>query len=178
MPKTITVLSETRSYSGKVFNVVDQKIQLPDGAIVSHSTVEHKGAVVILPVTSDGKILFVRQYRHSIGQEILEIPAGSLELNEDPLSAALRELSEETGFSAKKMVPLGMMYPVPGFCSEVHHAFVALELFAHKLPHDENEVIEVEPMTLLEVDAGIKDGNICDNKSIAILYKAKLLGLI
>lgn len=177
MPKTITVLTETVSYSNRAFDVVDQNIELPSGLRVVHSTVLHRGAVVILPIANDGKLIAIRQYRHSIKKTLLEFPAGTLSEGEEPIACAKREISEETGYGAKKWVDLGTMYPAPGFCNEIQHTFVARDLYPNTLEGDPDEVIEVAPLSVAEVEAAIASGELCDCKSISIFYKAKMRGL-
>ena len=97
--KPFSVISSKVAYQLKHLSVIEDEILLPSGATSKHATVKHNGAVVILPVTDDDSILFVRQYRHSIKKTLLELPAGTLNLGEDPLLAAARELQEETGFN-------------------------------------------------------------------------------
>lgn len=177
MNKKVTVVSETVSYAGKYLRVVDQQVELPNGSTTLHTTVQHPGAVVVLPIANDGRIIFVRQYRHSVGEYLLELPAGKLELGEEPRISAERELAEEIGFGAKKWISLGIIYPVPGFCDEKQHVYVAADLYDHSLPPDPDEAISVEHLSIEDVEAAIESGVMRDSKSIAIYCKAKLSGI-
>jgi ADP-ribose pyrophosphatase len=173
-----TVLSSKIAYSFKYLSMVEEQLVLPTGQTTNHMTVQHPGAIVILPITDEGHILFIRQYRHSIGDMLLELPAGALNHGENPLESAQRELQEETGFAARDIVPLGIAFPVPGFCSEVQHFFVARGLFESRLPADDDEQIELAPMTVAEVEAHIKGGTLPDSKSVALFIRARLNGFI
>ncbi len=157
---------------------MEEELALSNGLKATHMTIKHPGAVVVLPITQDGQVLFVRQYRHSIGEYLLELPAGALNIGEDPLKSAERELQEETGFAAHEMIPLGTAFPVPGFCSEVQHFFVAKNLYESRLPADEDEQIEVEPYSVLAIENFIKKGELKDSKSAALFFRARLNGLI
>lgn len=148
------------------------------GKRYTHETIEHPGAVVILPVQSDGLLVCVSQYRHSIGQEIVELPAGTLEKDELPLECAKRELNEEIGMAARDMVPLGTLYPAPGFCSELQHLFVARDLIPQSATPDEDEDISLVKMSVSEFEEAIRVGTLNDAKSIALFTRARLLGLL
>jgi ADP-ribose pyrophosphatase len=129
-------------------------------------------AVVILPVTEEGNILFVKQWRRAIDKIILELPAGAVDEGEEPLIAAQRELQEETGYKAHRLTPLGGFFSTPGFCTEYLHFFIAEELEVSPLPHDENEAIDVASFSLEEALALIDKCAFCDVKTIAglLLY--------
>jgi ADP-ribose pyrophosphatase len=135
--------------------------------------VEHPGAVAILPIANDGKILFVRQWRRASKQILLEIPAGTLEEGEDPKECAQRELQEEVGYLAKSLEPYGGFYTAPGFCSEYIHLFIAKNLVSSPLTGDEDEGIDVEAITLEESLRLAKSGKICDAKTLVAIYKYK-----
>lgn len=160
----------------RVFNLVREKIKLPSGKVVIRETVTHPGAVVVLPQDQDGNFLLLSQYRQPLKRAILEFPAGTLEMGEDPLACAKRELIEETGFSATNLKPLGAVYTAPGFCNEVIHGFFATGLAPAEAEMDEDEIIEVKRMTTEDIDRAILDGSLCDAKSIAAFYQVKLQG--
>lgn len=164
-------------YRSSVLNVVEDTVVLPSGTKKKHITLEHPGAVVILPVRSDGKILMIEQYRHSLGRYILELPAGTLNPGEDPLECAKREICEEIGFEAQNWQPLGSVYPAPGFCTEVQYLFFASGLSPKKLDGDEDELIEIHPMRVSELTAEILAGSVGDSKSIAAFFRALHIGL-
>lgn len=177
MAKQREVLESHTILETKPFNVVEERIRLATGVITNHLSVFHPGAVVILPRASSNEFLYIRQYRHSIREELFEFPAGTLGKGEDPANCASRELSEETGFAAKRWEKLGTLYPAPGFCNEKQHLFLASDLYPHRLPGDEDEEIEVLTGTVEEIESLIKSGKMCDGKSISIFMKARLLGM-
>lgn len=164
-------------YQGKLKGVRDT-IQSDEGKTFFHETIEHPGAVVVLPVMEDKRIVCVSQYRHSIRREFLELPAGTLEKGEDPAVCAGREIQEEIGMAATEMISLGTLYPAPGFCSEVQHLFVALGLYDSPAQPDEDEQISLVFMTAQEIEQAIVNGVLSDAKSIALFMKARLRGLL
>ncbi|MBY0529847.1 MAG: NUDIX hydrolase [Rhabdochlamydiaceae bacterium] len=127
----------------------------------------HPGAVVIVPITQEGKILMVRQWRRAVNKILIELPAGTLEENEAVASCAQRELQEETGYRSNELISLGGFYSAPGFCSEYLHLFLALQLEAAPLKPDSDEAIDVISMTVSEAWEQIKTQQICDAKTIA-----------
>lgn len=164
-------------YQGKLTAVRDT-LELPNGNLHLHETIEHPGAVVILPVTASGTVLFVRQYRHSLRQTILELPAGTLERGEAPDVCAARELTEEIGMAPGELIPLGVLYPAPGFCSEVQYLFFARDLRPHKATPDEDEAITTVELTGEEIDNHIVSGLLSDAKSLALVLRARLENLL
>lgn len=163
---------------GRVFRFVEQEIVRPDGRIITIDKVEHPGAVVILPVDHDGRIIILKQFRAALNHTIYELPAGTLEPGEEPELCARRELAEEIGQAAARWVSLGRLYPAPGFCDEVQHLFLASGLSDARAERDEDEEIEPERMTLAEIEAAVSSGELMDAKSIALLYRATLAKLI
>ncbi|MBM3988437.1 MAG: NUDIX hydrolase [Planctomycetes bacterium] len=137
----------------RVFDVVREVVELPSGLRQDLTIVRHPGAVGVVALHADGRVTLVRQYRHAVGRELLEIPAGRLEAGEDPRRAALRELEEETGYRALSLESLGSFFPAPGFCSEELHLFLAREL-AHagpeRAPHDADEELATVMLPLPE----------------------------
>jgi ADP-ribose pyrophosphatase len=145
----------------------------------SFEKVSHPGAVVILPVDEEGRILFVRQYRFAVDRLLLELPAGTLERSDlDPGACAVRELAEEVGRGAKRWVPLGTLFPAPGFCDEVQYCFFAGDLYVDEAKADEDEFIEVVPMSVDQVEAAIATGELVDAKSIGCFCRARLARLV
>lgn len=168
------LINSKKIYQGKSFSVYEEQVSIPTGQIVNKAVVKHNGAVVIIPQGKDKELYLVRQYRHAIGKDILEFPAGTLELAEKPLDCAKREIKEEVGFAASKWEFLGNIYPAPGFCDEFQHIYLASELTPCKEPHDEDEFIEVEQMSVSEFELIIAKGKFVDGKSIAAFFLARL----
>lgn len=178
MQEHVEVVREHTVFTCPRFDVVEEQIRLATGAVRGHMTVRHPGAVVVLPCHADGTLVVIRQYRYAVRKVLLEFPAGTLERGEAPLLCAQRELAEEVGQAAGRWEDLGMLHPAPGFCDEVQHCFFATDLSPHTAPQDEDELIEVVPMRVAEVEQAIRDGRMMDGKSIAVYTRAKLRGLL
>jgi ADP-ribose pyrophosphatase len=161
------------AYQGKVIGLRLDTYEL-NGKPKIFEIIHHPGAVVIIPVDPKGRLLLVRQWRRAIGQITLELPAGTLEEGEEPLSCAQRELQEEIGFKANKMTPLCGFFSAPGFCDEYLHLFLGEELIESRLPADEDEGIDVVTLDQKEVRRLIEDGKIVDAKSIAGILRFSL----
>src|SRR5262245_51445753 len=123
-----TLISSRDIFEGRVLSLRVDEIEVRPGLNVSREVVLHPGAVVMLPIDAEGRVLWVKQYRYAAGQALLELPAGTLEKGESPEETARRELTEEVGFAAAQWEKLGGFYSAPGFCQEYLHAFVATEL--------------------------------------------------
>ena len=115
-------------YQGPIINVRRDEVELPDGRRSFREVVEHPGAVAILAITDDEQVLLVRQYRHATGEVLWEVPAGKLDMGEDPRACANRELAEETGYRAQSLEPLVSFFTSPGFANELLHVFLATGL--------------------------------------------------
>jgi ADP-ribose pyrophosphatase len=135
--------------------------------------VRHSGAVAIVPLDGEGKIVLVRQYRHAAGRALLEIPAGTLNKGEDPDQCAIRELQEETGYRPGKLQKIGGIFVAPGYSTEFIHLYLATDLTASRLDKDVDEFIEVQHVPLPEVLNRIRSGEIPDAKTICALFLAK-----
>jgi ADP-ribose pyrophosphatase len=135
--------------------------------------IEHVGAVTILPVDANGRILFVRQYRHAAGKELLELPAGTLEVGELPENCALREIREETGFAAGKLTKLGEFFLAPGYSTEYMVVYLASELHYDPLPGDQDEFITLLPIPVDQAYELALNGELQDGKSLAALLLAR-----
>lgn len=157
-------------YDGKILKLTVDDIILPDGNSAIRECVRHSGGAAVLLV-QDKKVLLVKQYRYVYGKEIYEIPAGKMEKGEDPEKAAERELEEETGYRAEKLVHALDIYPTPGYTDEIIHIYFADNAhFTAKNP-DEDEFINCEFIPLNGVLKMIESGEICDAKTIAAVYK-------
>lgn len=154
----VELLASERIHQGHVFDVLRETVRLPSGLRQQVDVVEHAGAVCVAAVTDEGELLLVRQYRHPVGDWIVEIPAGRLEPgDDDPLAAAQRELEEETGHRAARWERACTFFPAPGFCSELHTLFVARGLEpvpGGGLAADDDEEIEVVRAAPAELFAG------------------------
>jgi ADP-ribose pyrophosphatase len=163
------VLSSTPIYKGRIIDVRVDEIEIEPGRVFKRDVVSHPGAVVILPVDAQGRILWITQYRYAAARTLLELPAGTLEEGEEPLETAKREIVEEVGFAADTWHDLGGFYSAPGFCSEYLFAYLATGLHEDQADGDEDEDITVLPLTLEETYARLDAGEIIDAKSIATL---------
>ncbi len=178
MTKPISTIQTTRAYEGTSFFVTREKLLLPNGNTVERDYVRHPGAVVLLPQIGEQRLVLIRQYRHATGRELLEFPAGTLEVGEAPLACARRELSEETGYEADEWTSMGIAYPAPGFCDEIHHYFLARNLKPFSSQGDEDEFITVCEMNIGEVEKAIANDQLIDTKSITAFTKARAKGFI
>ncbi len=166
-----TVATE-RIFRGRIVGLRVDTVQLPGGRVAAREIVEHSGSVAVVPLDGHGNVLMVRQYRKPVEQELLEIPAGMLEPGEEPVTAARRELEEETGYTARRIEPLVRFFTSPGFCDEEMHTFLATDLVAGRPNPDEDEQIELVPVPLAHVPEMIRRGEILDGKSVAALLLA------
>ncbi len=162
-------ISSRAVYRGRVVNLSVDQVRLASGRSATREVIRHPGAVVILAVDADDNVLLVRQYRYATNHVLLELPAGTLEPDEDPLDCAVRELAEETGFQAGRWRRLGGFFSAPGFCTEYLHAFLATELEEGRPHADEDEELALLRIPLAEVRRRVDEGEIEDAKSLATL---------
>ena len=165
-------------FDGTLLHVKKDTVRLPNGNIAYREWIKNPGASAVLPVTPEGRLIFVRQYRYPIQQVTLEIPAGKLDAEgEDPLDCAKRELSEETGYQAEKYTFLTKLATTVGFSNEFIYIYAAEGLTAGRQHPDEDEFINVCTLTMDEAMAKVRSGEICDAKSItAVLLLRELQG--
>jgi ADP-ribose pyrophosphatase len=160
-------LTSETVYDGKLFKVIREMVRLPDGRERPREIVKHPGAVALVPVDKDGRLILVRQYRRAADGVLLEIPAGTREPGEDAETCALREIQEETGYKASTITRLGGFYSAPGFCTEYLECFLLTDLEeVTDIEGDEDENIEIERLSKEEAIEAIQRGEICDAKSI------------
>lgn len=172
-------LSHEYFFEGHIMKARLDQVELPNGRTAQREVCEHVGGVGVLPIDRDGNIILVRQFRYPYGEEILEIPAGKMDHGDEEGAAACgaRELREETGCAAGRMVPLGCIYPSPGFLTEVVHLFAALDLTEGEMQPDEDEFVEVVRLPIAEVERMAGQNELRDAKTLVALYRAKLKGL-
>jgi ADP-ribose pyrophosphatase len=164
------VTIETRSvYRGRLLNVHVDRVKLPNGRETTREIVEHPGAVAIIPLLDNGKLLLVKQYRTAARRRLIEIPAGTLEAGEAPLPCAKRELIEETGYAARRFTKLFSCYLAPGYSTEKIHFFLASQIVPTKAKQAEDEDIIVQAVNLHEALKAIERGKIQDAKTISAL---------
>jgi len=166
-------ISEKEIYKCRVFTVVHRDVELENGNIHGRDVVLHNGGASVVPVDSDGNVYMVKQFRSAFMDEVLEIPAGKLEIGEDAFEAAKRELAEETGFTAENFVNLGEMWPTVGYCSEKIYIWLATGLTAGDKNPDEDEFLGTVKLPFDEVYRMCMSGEIKDGKTLVGILKAK-----
>ena len=159
-------------YRGRIVSLNVETVDWPEKR-KTYDIVMHPGAVAMVPIDNEGRIIFIEQWRRSIKSILLEIPAGTLNGGEDPSACAARELQEEIGYAPKQLTSLGSIYSSPGFCNEHIEIFLAEDLTPSKLKADDSESIDVVHYSLDEVDQLIKQGKIHDAKTLSaiMLYR-------
>jgi len=166
---TNEILKSETVFRGRAFKIQHELVQRPNGP-QTYDTVHHIGAVAIMPVDSDSRILFVRQYRHAARRRLLELPAGTLEDGEPVEDTAQRELREEVGMAPGRLTKLADFFLAPGYSTERMYIFVAEDLHPESLPGDEDEDLETERLSLEEAFAAIHSGEIEDAKTMLGLF--------
>ena len=162
-------------YRGRILNVRNDDAQLSNGKIVSREVVEHIGGVCVLPVTENGDVIFVKQYRYPYEETILELPAGKLDPGEEPFHGAVRELHEETGVVGDTYYELGADYPIPGYTDEVIHLYAATGLKDVGQKLDEDEFLDVVKIPYEKALEMCYTGELTDSKTLILLLKYKLM---
>ena len=169
-------LTKEYIFKGRVINLRRDTALLPNNTTATREVIEHNGGVCVAALTDNDEVLFVRQFRYPYMEEILEIPAGKRDsADEDPLLCGKRELKEETGATAKKFIPLGELYPTPGYCGEIIWMFAATGLDFGQTCPDDDEFLEGEKIPLNKAVEMILNGEIKDAKTHAAVLKLKML---
>jgi ADP-ribose pyrophosphatase len=158
---------------GRAFTIRRDWLKTPDGRETKLDIIEHGGSAVIVPLDADGNLLFVRQYRHAAGQDLLELPAGTLDEGEAPEACAAREIREETGFAAGRLEKLGEFYLAPGYSTEFMVVFLATDLTYAPLQADADEFLSVEKIPVKQALEMVERGEVPDAKSLAALLLAR-----
>ena len=163
-------------YQCKIFDVWEDEVDLPNGKTTRQNWINHNPTVAIVAVNNKNELILIKQYRTAVKKHLLEIPAGSLDdLEESPAACAQRELAEETGFKAKSLVNLFEGYLLPGYCNEYMYFFLALDLFSAPLTPDEDEFIEIMPVSFSKARKLIEKGEIIDAKTVLGIFLADKL---
>lgn len=171
-------LSGETIYEGKIITLRVEEVMLPDGKKAKRELIKHPGAVSIIPITKEGKLVLVEQYRKALERSLIEIPAGKIDPGEEPDVTAVRELEEETGYGAKSFTYLQSFATSPGFANEVIHLYLAQDLYKIENPAagDEDEFIGLLEVTIEQAEEMVASGKIYDAKTaFAVLYAKNLL---
>ncbi len=169
------IIKKKLNYQGRKFSFNVHEIQLPNGVAGEWEYINHPGGALAVPITPEGKLVLVKQYRFPTQGRVLEFPAGTLEVGETPATTIKREIEEETGYRAHKWQDLGEFFLAPGYCDEIIYVFLAqqLEKLAVQPAGDDDEDIEIVLMTPVEFEAAIYAGESIDAKSIAAYFLAR-----
>lgn len=172
-----TIASE-EVFDGRILHLFNDRVELPNGHESTREVIRHVGAVAVVPVTDDGKVVIERQFRYPLGAVITEIPAGKLDgPDEDRLEAAKRELREETGITADKWIDMGEYYPAAAYCDEKLNIYLASGLHNSEQELDDDEFLNIEMVPLEELVNDVMEGRITDGKTqVGIMKAARMLG--
>jgi ADP-ribose pyrophosphatase len=169
------ITKSDKIFKGKVFDIQVDEIEYDSGNGGRREVVIHPGGAVAVPVTDDGKIILVKQFRYPFKEKVLELPAGKLDEGEDPQICAVRELEEETGYKPATVKKLGAIYTSPGFCTEILHIYLTENLEEGTHNREEGEIgMEVLEFTLEEIQHKITSGEIVDAKTISGIHYYQL----
>lgn len=172
---TEEILGSEMIYDGRIVHLYKETVRLPNGETTTREIIHHSGAVALIPIDPDGKLVLVRQFRLAARRVMLELPAGTLAPGEAPLACAERECQEEIGYKPGHLEPLGGIFVAPGYTTEYIHFFVATGLTPSVLDGDEDEFLQVEHLSAAEVLDRIMRQEIIDGKTISafLLWQAR-----
>lgn len=173
MDMTEKTLASRREFQGRLLKLDVDEVELPNGHRSVREVVRHPGGVCVLPLHDDGTVTVVRQFRYPYAQVVTELPAGKLEPGEDPFDAIRRELSEETGYTAREWHDMGLFYPTPGYTDERLHLYFARGLEAGAVHPDDDEFLEGERVSLDALVDQVLSGQLVDGKTIALILKVR-----
>ena len=168
-----TCLDSEQVFDGVLLKVHRDSVRLPDGRTGIREYIKHPGAVVVLAVLPDGRLVFERQFRYPLGKSFLELPAGKIDPGEDILACAQRELREETGYEAARWQYIGVLHPCIGYSNERIEVFVARNLTHVGHQWDEGEFLEILSLSLDEARAAMRAGDLTDAKTLTALFMAE-----
>lgn len=160
-------------HKGKIISLFTDRISYKKGKEKTYDLVTHPGAVVMIPIDSEGNLVLIKQWRRASDQILIEFPAGTLEENELPETCAQRELQEEIGMRAEEIIPFGGFFTAPGFCTEYLYLFITRRLVPDPLIGDDSDEIDTLTVSLEEACQMIEKGEIIDAKTVAGIYRYK-----
>ena len=160
-------LSSKLIYDGRAVKLRVDTVQMPGGRETTREIVEHSHCVAIIAIDDDDNVLLVNQFRKAVEKELLEIPAGGIDPDEDAEGAVRREMQEETGYLPRKLERLGGFYSAPGYCTEYLYLYLATDLVLSQLYAEDTEGIRLERVPISQISSLLASGSICDAKSIA-----------
>lgn len=166
-------ISSEYKFKGKIINLRVDEALLPNGATSTREVVEHNGGICVVPITENGEVLMVEQFRYPYSEVVLEIPAGKRDGDEEPLEGGKRELKEETGATAENYTFLGELYPSPGYCGEIIYMYLATGLSYGDTNPDDDEFLDIKKIPLERAVEMIMNGEIKDAKTQAAILKAE-----
>jgi len=167
-------LSRKLVYHCRIFNVFEGDVRLPNGRVFNQTWIDHRPCVAVVPVNPEGKLVLIRQYRYAAGGMLLEIPAGNMDRQGEAVEVCVqRELAEEVGFQAGRLIKLFEGYLVPGYCNEYMYFYLALDLHPAALPADEDEYIRVMTVSFAEAREMIREKKIIDAKTALGIQMAR-----
>lgn len=175
MDLTEKMLSSEEIFDGKLLHVYRDEVELPDGGCSVREVVRHQGGACVCAIDGEMNVTFVSQYRYAYGAEVLELPAGKIEYGEEPFETAVRELREEAGLIAEDILPIGEMYPSPGYTDEIVYMYLALHARPCEQKLDDDEFVRVEKMYLGDAMNLVLKGDIKDAKTQICLLKSFLV---
>ena len=168
-------LKENEVFSGRLLHMFNDEVELPNGDISRREIVRHPGGATVCAITENMEIALVKQFRYPYGEEVLELPAGKLEPGEDPMETARRELKEETGLVADELLPLGMIYPSPGYTDEIIYAYMTIGAKQEAQELDPDEFVNVIYMPVEKAVEMVLQNELPDGKSQIAILKAYLI---
>jgi len=172
-----TGIGAERAWRGRLLDVRRDTVRLPDGRQATREYIAHSGAVAVVPILDDGRVVVVRQYRYPIGRAMLELPAGKIDPGEPPFECAVRELAEETGYRAREWAHAGMLHNAIAYSTEKIEIWFARGLQAGSAQLDEGEFLDVEALTVAELNALAGRGELTDAKTlVGLLWLERALG--